>query len=58
MYKWSNPHEWLRDYIRREEDVRRLHALAITLSMKLGADQIQDLFESVMDEDGYFEEEE
>jgi len=46
-YKWNNPHEWLRF---SGEDLWPL------VEKYVDADQIQDMFESAMDEDGYFTE--
>lgn len=55
-YRWSHPQEWLQDYIKeRSEDANELFSLASELAQHLDGDQIQDLFQSDMDADGYFD---
>lgn len=59
-YQWNNPGEWLEHHIDRLRDsgsdlVRLdLASLARTLGRELDSDQIQDLFQDQMEEDGYF----
>ena len=66
-YQWSNPGEWLESHVDllldrvrvggrqcRRTAALDLAALARTLGRELDADQIQDLFQDAMEEDGYF----
>lgn len=55
-YKWNTPHDWLFDKIRRTDDVDKLRCYAYALLRRLDADEIQDLFQIEMDQDGYFDE--
>lgn len=48
-YLWANPHDWLKD----KPDFDMLWQLVVEF---VDGDQIQDLFESGMEEDGYFKE--
>lgn len=55
-YKWKHAHDWLIDKIANAgEDW--LEAALKALASVTDADTIQDVFESEMDEDGYFETE-
>lgn len=57
-YRYDNPHEWLESHIAELDiDDNRLELLAIirALASVLDSDQIQDLFQSDMDADGYFQ---
>jgi hypothetical protein len=61
VYKWDHPLTWLYDYIDRigaynpaDNPIDELQAIARQLAEKLDGDQIQDLFQSEMDADGYF----
>ena len=54
-YRWSHPLEWLQEWIRDAEEIE-LRTLARQLAELLDADQIQDLFQSEMSDDGYFDE--
>lgn len=58
-YKWSHPTEWLDTLIQtriaaNDHDGVQELLLVIVNSGKLDGDDIQDLFQSEMDEDGYF----
>ena len=56
-YKWAHPSEWLNDYITelaQRGDVETLAFTARELAEKLDGDQIQDIYQQVMDCDGYF----
>jgi hypothetical protein len=58
-YRWSHPSEWLDDRIRTlttEEDHDALADIAQSLAGRLDGDSIQDLFQSEMDADGYFQD--
>lgn len=55
-YKWANPHEWFLVWIEQETDPVKLRAQLRFVAGRLHSDQIQDLFQSEMEEDGYFEE--
>jgi hypothetical protein len=60
-YRWENPHEWLLDRIARaaeDGDNGWLLAAVRLMASRLDADDVQDLFQTEMDEDGYFEGEE
>lgn len=54
-YKWNSPNEWLNDKI-DSYDPHELRLIAKTLATRLDADEVQDEFQSDMDEDGYFDE--
>lgn len=54
-YKWANPFEWLMDYASRPENQQELFSLLETCAQRLNSDQLQDLFESDMSADGYFD---
>lgn len=52
-YKWSNPHEWLHySYNQGDITVTELFTL---IDECIDADEIQNRFQSSMDEDGYFD---
>ena len=56
-YKWNNPGDWLHERVQSAgEDVLRGYLTAIIGS--LDSDTIQDIFQSEMDADGYFDEDE
>jgi hypothetical protein len=52
-YRWSSPHAWLLDRIEEwpEDELRRC---ARDLALLCEADDIQNLFQQEMDDDGYF----
>jgi len=56
-YKWSHPGEWLLDKINNTEDVAELRSIARSCVDALDSDKIQDIFQSEMNNDGYFEPE-
>ena len=62
--RWPHPLEWLTDYLdeiandeSRPAEIRvsRLLFECKQLAAKLDADDIQDEYQNLMDEDGYFE---
>ena len=54
-YRWSHPIEWLDHYLEAPtHDRDDLIAIARQLAALLDGDQLQDLFQSEMDADGYF----
>lgn len=57
-FKWSHPTEWLNDKINGYEVLQfhELRDLALAMASKLDGDEIQDLFEPAMNDDGYFDE--
>lgn len=58
-YKWGHPSEWLDDYISdvaSRNDTETLTQIARELAQQLDGDQIQDLYQEVMDSDGYFKD--
>jgi len=54
QYKWDSPHDWLGDYIDHSQTPEEIRYIACTLASVLDSDQIQDLFQSEMSDDGYF----
>ena len=55
-YKYANVHEWFEQFAREQKE-NELFAIVIELASKLSADDLQDLFQSEMTEDGYFDSE-
>ena len=53
-YKWAHPYNWFSEWIEKADEKRLREYLRI-LAGRLDGDQIQDLFEKEMDEDGYFD---
>lgn len=53
-YRWHSPGEWL-DTKLNEWSPEEVKKAAETMARKLDSDTIQDLYESEMTEDGYFE---
>ena len=56
-YKWSHPTDWLKDKIRDTETLPEMRSLAQAIAEKLDGDEVQDIFEDEMSEDGYFNKE-
>jgi len=54
-YKYNSVYEWLNERI-INADEKELRYIAHELSRKVNPDDIQDLFQNEMEEDGYFEE--
>jgi hypothetical protein len=52
--KWQSPYEWLDWKLGQETDLVHLRNIIHILAGRLGADDIQDIFQGEMDEDGYF----
>ena len=52
-YRWNYPLEWLNEKIDTWDENTLRHELK-TIAALLDSDQIQDLYESDMDKDGYF----
>jgi hypothetical protein len=52
-YRWTSPAEWLVDKA-ESMDRESLIATISELAFKHDSDTLQDLFQSEMDEDGYF----
>jgi len=57
QYKWDHPLEWLIQYLGALGQAELLQE-AFTLAQKLDGDEIQDLYQSEMDAQGYFTPEE
>ena len=58
VYRWSTPHEWLKDKLGHyadQDEMNEIHAIALELLGLLDADQIQDHFQALMQDDGYFD---
>jgi hypothetical protein len=53
-YKWKNPHEWIGGAM-QFWDEKRLRAELRAMAVRLDADTLQEMYESEMDADGYFE---
>jgi len=53
-YKWTRPYDWMADTA-RSWDKKALYHYSLTLAQKADPDDIQELFQQEMDEDGYFE---
>jgi len=53
-YKWSSPQEWLQQKIAATDDIGKLRGIVTSVVDKLDSDEIQDVFQAEMDEDGYF----
>jgi hypothetical protein len=53
QYRWSSPHDWLDDHC-ATADVLELRSVIRDLLSKLTGDDLQDLFQTEMDADGYF----
>ncbi len=56
-YRWSNPIEWLAYKIKEDWTATESRSAFIDVLDKLGPDDIQDLFQTEMDGDGYFKKE-
>lgn len=54
-YRWDSPHSWLHDKM-QDMEAGELFNLAVVLSYELDEDKIQDMFQPLMNKDGYFEE--
>lgn len=55
IYKWTNPFDWLEEHAKGWNE-NKLRQMFWEVVGNLDADQVQDLFQKEMDEDGYFEE--
>ena len=54
-FKWKTPQDWLVSYLKGLSKEGLLRE-AMILASKLDDDQVQEEYESLMDNDGYFEE--
>lgn len=54
-YKWDSAGDWLDDKLNATKNEDALRAFARDLASKLDSDTIQDLFQSDMTRDGFFE---
>ena len=54
-YKWNSAHEWLLDAMEKW-DINQLKCEFREIMMKMDSDEIQDIYQSDMDADGYFDE--
>lgn len=58
-YKWDHPSDWLTEKLNGFEagtEFGKLREFALAIAGELDGDQIQDLFQSDMDADGYFDD--
>jgi hypothetical protein len=56
-YRWSSAQEWLEEKLEKlaeAGDIKELAGIANALMYKVEGDDIQDIFQSEMEEDGYF----
>jgi hypothetical protein len=53
-YKWENPHAWLMEKA-QSWSTEQLYCAVDSLANRLDTDAIQDLFQSEMEQDGYFD---
>lgn len=57
-YRWAHPSDWLNDHVDESRgNNAELIAIIDTLMSKLTEDDLQDLFQSEMERDGYFQPE-
>lgn len=54
-YKWDTAHEWLIEYASKLNESQLFQEFTV-LVQKLDGDTIQDLYQSEMDAQGYFDE--
>lgn len=54
---YDGPYDWLLHYVEEIYDEAELRWFIQQLASKLDPDQIQDLFQDIMIEDGYFDDE-
>lgn len=54
-YKWFSPHDWLLDKISRVDKTGELLDLIKPLIYKIDGDTIQDMYQTEMGNDGYFD---
>lgn len=58
QYKWANPNDWFRSHINKLEarsDCERLAGIIWILLTAIDDEEIQELFQEEMDQDGYFD---
>ena len=55
-YRWDYPLEWFKEKNNETNDPEVLRTFALELACKHDSDTLQDLFQDVMESDGYFEE--
>ena len=55
-YQWANPYEWLEEMARSAWSLQRCKSELLALAAKLDSDQLQDEYQSEMEETGYFKE--
>jgi hypothetical protein len=53
-YKWDSPYMWLEDKS-ENQDAAWLRQALLSLALLCDSDLLQDIFESEMDEDRYFD---
>ena len=56
-YQWDHPAEWLTEKVNGDwfKDATELRAAIFSMLEKLDGDDLQDIFQSDMDDDGYFQ---
>lgn len=54
-YRWNSPQEWLAWKTQEQsEDLPFLRGLIVSLLDKIDPEDVQEIFQQEMDEDGYF----
>lgn len=54
-YRWWTPGDWLAEKVGNTTDPHALRGMLYSLLDKLDSDTIQDVFQSDMEADGYFD---
>jgi hypothetical protein len=55
-YKWAFPHDWLMDQAEHHWTPEQVLCALREIVSKCDADTLQDIFQTEMDTDGYFQE--
>lgn len=55
-YKYANAHDWLEERITGTSDLDYLRGIIRSLAGKCDGDDLQDIFQSEMSADGYFDD--
>ncbi len=56
-YRWANPYEWIEHKVDSGEwSQGQIRSELLALAQQADPDDLQDLYQSEMDADGYFEE--
>jgi len=55
QYRWQYPAEWLAHAVNHRWNAERITYEFLRLAQKTDSDTLQDMYESEMDGDGYFD---